>query len=115
VVPVNNGSRPTSDEEEHYENRGTEAWAAVRDILQESFSKHLQGGAASVELPNDERLITQLTQRKFRMTSKGKIALERKEDMKKRGLDSPDRADAVVLSFVTEPAMQYTSQRPAGW
>ncbi|SCW85861.1 hypothetical protein SAMN04487970_10745 [Paenibacillus tianmuensis] len=100
VIPINNGSKPTYDEEEHYDNRGTETWANLRDILQEAFSKHLQGKVVDVELPNDERLITQLTQRKYRMTSKGKIALERKEDMKKRGLDSPDRADAVVLSFV---------------
>lgn len=102
VIPINNGSKPTRNEEEHYENRGTETWADLRDILQESFSKHMQGQPIEVELPNDERLITQLTQRKYRMTSKGKIALERKEDMKKRGLDSPDRADAVVLSFATD-------------
>lgn len=115
VIPVNNGSRPTSDEEEHYENRGTETWATVRDILQECFSKHVQGEPITVQLPNDDRLITQLSQRKYRMTSKGKIALERKEDMKKRGLDSPDRADAVVLSFVTEASMQWSSERIAGW
>ncbi|RJX40884.1 terminase B [Paenibacillus pinisoli] len=99
VTPINNGSKPTHKEEEHYENRGTETWADLRDLLQESFSKHIQGQPVSLELPNDERLVTQLTQRKYRMTSKGKIALERKEDMKKRGLDSPDRADAVVLAF----------------
>ncbi|WP_431785731.1 DEAD/DEAH box helicase family protein [Paenibacillus lactis] len=115
VIPVNNGSKPTDDEIEHYENRGTEAWAVVRDVLQECFSKHLQGEPVSIELPDDERLITQLTQRKYRMTSKGKLALERKEDMKKRGLDSPDRADAVVLSFITEKAVHYTNQRPEGW
>lgn len=115
VIPVNNGSRVTDDGEEHYENRGTESWATIRDLLQESFSKHLQGETASIELPADDRLVTQLTQRKYRMTSKGKLALERKEDMKKRGLDSPDRADAVVLSFVTEPEMMYSNQRPAGW
>jgi len=115
VIPINNGSRPTDDEEEHYENRGTEAWAVLRDVLQDCFSKHLQGEPISVELPNDERLITQLSQRKYRMTSKGKIALERKEDMKKRGLDSPDRADAVVLSFVTDKEMLYSNQRPSGW
>lgn len=86
VIPVNNGSKPTDDEIEHYENRGTEAWAVIRDVLQECFSKHMQGEPVSIELPNDERLITQLTQRKYRMTSKGRLALERKEDMKKRGL-----------------------------
>lgn len=99
AIPVNNGSRPSDDEEEHYENAGTEAWAVVRTLLQECFTKYMQGEPVEIELPNDERLITQLTQRKYRMTSRGKIALERKEDMKKRGLDSPDRADAVVLSF----------------
>lgn len=115
VVPINNGSKATDDEEEHYENRGTETWANVRTLLQENFSKHVQGLPVEVELPDDERLVTQLTQRKYRMTSKGKLALERKEDMKKRGLDSPDRADAVVLSFVEERAMQYSNQRPSGW
>lgn len=99
VIPVNNGARPSRDGEEHYDNLGTECWAMLRNLLQENFSGHLQGGPNGVELPNDERLITQLTQRKYRMTSRGKIALERKEDMKKRGLDSPDRADAVVLAF----------------
>ncbi|QWU17381.1 hypothetical protein SAMN04487895_104233 [Paenibacillus sophorae] len=115
VIPVNNGSKPIDDEQDHYENRGTESWAIMRTVLQEAFSKYLQGEPMGIELPPDERLITQLSQRKYRMTSKGRIALERKEDMKKRGLDSPDRADAVILSFVTEPDMQYSNQRPSGW
>ncbi|GAS82406.1 unknown protein [Paenibacillus amylolyticus] len=37
--------------------------------------------------------------RKYSMTSKGKILLESKKNMKKRGLKSPDRADAYVLTF----------------
>lgn len=103
VIPINNGSSCEGDEADHYENRGTETWASLRDILQECFSKHVQGESIEFELPNDPRLVTQLTQRKYRMTSRGKIALERKEDMKKRGLDSPDRADAVVLACCTVP------------
>lgn len=99
VFPINNGSSPSKNGKEHYENLGTETWADLRDVLQEAFSKHIQGKPVEVELPNDDRLITQLTQRKYRMTSKGKLALERKEEMKRRGIDSPDRADAVVLAF----------------
>ena len=34
----------------------------------------------------------------IRLTSRGKMLLESKEEMKKRGIDSPDRADAVALS-----------------
>ncbi|WP_214659091.1 terminase B [Candidatus Formimonas warabiya] len=99
VVPVNNGGK-SDDEEGHFENKGTESWVVVKEILQQNFSNFVQGQEALVELPNDEKLISQLTTRKYRMTSKGRIALERKEDMKKRGLPSPDRADAVVLSFI---------------
>ncbi len=97
VYPVVNNGK--ADDHEHYENVGTEQWGVLRDILDDNMSKHLQGEPLSVELPDDDKLITQLTTRKYKMTSKGKIALERKEDMKKRGLQSPDRADAVVLSF----------------
>lgn len=98
IVPINNGSK---SEDEHYDNKGTESWATVRELLEENFSGHMQGEELEIELPNDDKLISQLTTRKYHMTSKGKIALERKEDMKKRGLQSPDRADAVVLSFAT--------------
>ena len=96
VIPVNNGERAGDD---HYENKGTESWAILRDLLEENFSNHIKGESSSIELPKDEKLIAELTNRKYRMTSKGKIALEKKEDMKKRGLPSPDRADAVVLAF----------------
>lgn len=97
VIPINNGSKP--DDDEHYENKGTETWADFREVLQENFSQFMQGNEPGIELPNDDKLISQLTTRKYRMTSRGKIALERKEDMKKRGLQSPDRADAVILTF----------------
>lgn len=97
VFPViNNG---TADDAEHYENVGTEQWGVVREILNDDFSNYMTGKETTTRLPNDQKLISQLTTRKYRMTSRGKIALERKEDMKKRGLQSPDRADAVVLSF----------------
>ncbi|MBU5214944.1 DEAD/DEAH box helicase family protein [Heyndrickxia oleronia] len=113
VIPIGNGR--TANDEEHYENRGTEMWASIRDRLQDNFSSYLQGEKASVQLPNDEKLISQLTTRKYKMSSKGRIMLERKEDMKKRGLDSPDRADAVALAFAPEKEMQWSSERPAGW
>jgi phage terminase large subunit len=113
VIPVGNGR--TAIDSDHYDNRGTEIWAAVRDHLKDNLSTFLLGESSTVELPNDDRLLSQLTTRKYRMTSKGKIVLERKEDMKKRGLDSPDRADAVALAFAPSQIMQWSAQRPSGW
>jgi hypothetical protein len=51
------------------------------------------------------------------MTSKGKIMLERKEEMKMRGPYYLDRADAVTLAFAfaTEKEILWTTERPAGW
>lgn len=97
IIPVRNGSR--ADDSEYYENRGTELWALLRDMLEENLSEHIQGSESQIQFPDDEKLVSQLTTRKYKMTSRGRLILERKEDMKKRGLPSPDRADAVVLAF----------------
>ena len=50
-----------------------------------------------IELIKDDKTISQLSNRKYRVNSDGKIELERKEEMKKRGLTSPDRGDALAL------------------
>ena len=44
-------------------------------------------------------LMTQLSNRKYIVNKDGKIELERKEAMKKRGLKSPDMADALALAL----------------
>jgi phage terminase large subunit len=92
-------------EDDHYENLGTEMWGIIRSLLEENMKAYLNGLEPIIELPDDEKLISQLSTRKFKMTSRGRIALERKEDMKKRGLDSPDRADATALAFY-DPSIQ---------
>lgn len=87
VIDCHNGAKAESDEK--YFNWGSESWATLRDYLHDG----------DIQIPNDEDLVGQLTTRKYRVTSKGKIQLESKEEMKKRGLRSPDRADALVLAF----------------
>lgn len=48
--------------------------------------------------PADEELAAQLGSIKYKFTSRGQIQIESKDDMKKRGLPSPDRADALMLT-----------------
>jgi len=48
-------------------------------------------------MPERAELISQLTTRKYGLQPDGKIKLERKEAMKKRGLPSPDEGDALAL------------------
>lgn len=74
---------------EKHINRRTESWFNVR----EKFRKN------EIVIPDDETLIGQLTAPKYKFDLSGRYVLESKDDMKKRGLSSPDRADVVAMLF----------------
>lgn len=105
VVPVNAASRvPESVVDDDgravkacdvYDNLTTYMWAAIKTGL-ENETLYMQA------VSKDNELIAQVTCRKYRLTSRGKIVLESKDDMKKRGVTSPDRADALALSLYKE-------------
>ena len=82
------GKIDNKDAAENYANMGTWLWAKLRDDLQ----------AGNLAFPNDTELVAQLSTRKYALNSKGKIVLESKDAMKKRGIPSPDKGDAVALA-----------------
>ena len=90
IVPVNFASAPPKmgGDVVHYKDMTTYLWAVVRDLLE----------AQSIALENDNELVAQLSVRKYSIVSNGMLQLERKKDMKERGIKSPDRADAVALA-----------------
>lgn len=53
----------------------------------------------SCTMPNDEALISELTNVTYSFTVTGKFVAERKQEMKDRGVPSPDLADAFLLTF----------------
>lgn len=63
-------------------------WGLAKDWLKE-------GGKIE---PNDQ-ILEDLTGVETKPTLDGKIQLESKQDMKKRGLPSPNTADALALTF----------------
>lgn len=77
------------DDPIEYENSTGLMWGAVRLALYEHRLK----------LWENDQQISQLSNRKYIVNSKGKIELERKEAMKKRGLHSPDMGDALALAM----------------
>lgn len=56
-----------------------------------------------IDIENDAELISQLSNIKYKINSRGQIQIESKEDMKKRGLPSPDKADTLMLTFAKKP------------
>lgn len=75
-----------------FANKRAEMWNLMKQWL-------TSGGA----IPNDPTLATDLTSPEAYVVAvgpnAGKIILESKDDMKKRGLASPNRADALALTF----------------
>lgn len=53
--------------------------------------------------PADEQLAAELASLRFMFDPRGRIRIESKDDMRARGLSSPDRADALMLAFATHP------------
>lgn len=84
---ANNSDRGDS-KGERYANKAAEMWGSMRAWLK-------AGGA----IPDDPELYDELTGREYGYVRDLEIALEKKTDMKRRGLSSPDIADALALTF----------------
>ena len=97
---------------ERFANLKAELWWTMRDRLQKTFEHWLfltaqeDGREHPLEdlllLPDDDALATELSSPTWNMKAGGKIAVESKEQLAARGVKSPDRAEAVSLTFVPE-------------
>jgi len=83
-IEVQFGSRPTNS---RYRAKGDEIWGRMRT------------GLDKICLPRNNQIRDELTQRQYGFTDNGKIKLESKLDIKKRGGESPDIADALALTY----------------
>lgn len=89
-IPVYFGGASLSPK---YANKRAQMWGELLEWL--------KLGAA---IPDDPDIFTDLTAPEYFMTLKGQVQLEKKEDMKKRGLASPDLADGLALTFAEQVA-----------
>jgi len=92
IERVHNGS---AAREKHYANRAAEMWY--------EGAKKLENGRVILDGPADDVLDAQLTERRGFTDSAGRLHVEPKDEMKARGLDSPDRADA-LFGAIDDPA-----------
>ena len=74
--------------DEYYANKRAEMWSEMKKWLQE-------GGTVE----NKQEIMTDLTGPEAAINRRGKLQLESKDDMKRRGLASPNYADALALTF----------------
>jgi hypothetical protein len=84
-----------------YKNKRAEMWGLTRRWITDEGG-WLDAGKYADHLRDD------LTGPEYQYDMQGRLQLERKEDMKKRGLASPDFGDALALTFampVASPAI----------
>lgn len=79
----------TPIDQHQYANLKSEAYFEVR----EHFKRGLVSGLA------DEECQAQLSTLQYRETDRGLTAIETKDDARKRGVPSPDRAESLIMAF----------------
>jgi hypothetical protein len=90
VVRVNVGEAPTSE-------KAKRRFANLRAQVFWSFREWAADGMVSGL--SDRTALAQLAGIRYEHDSRGRIVIEKKDDARKRGVKSPDRAEAVVLAF----------------
>ena len=85
VQEVNFGEKAT---DKKYANMRAQCWGNLRDALEDG-----------IRLPDDYDLRQDLIGLEYAYNVRNQIQLEKKEDAKKRGIASPDLADALALTY----------------
>lgn len=80
-----------------------EAWWSLRSLF--------EAGLVDID-PDDDELAAQLQAPRWWREPSGRMRLEPKDAMAKRGVASPDRADAVVMSFLRPVAIVEEDEPP---
>lgn len=86
VVAVNAGSKPLNP---IYFNKRAEMWGEFKAWLQEY----------PVQIPDSDSLHADICGIRYTFDSNSRLIMEKKADMKKRGIRSPDESDALCLTF----------------
>ena len=114
IVPVNVAER--AHDSNKFVSQKAEMWWTMRQLIQPD-----ETGMQGVMLDVDRKTIAQLTGPTYKTNSSGKIQIESKVDMKRRGLNSPDRAEALLLALFEPPEKTIPNVAPlsitqtSGW
>ena len=87
LVAVNAGNTPL--DQKRYINKRAEMWGQMHEWLREP----------PCQIPDIDSLHADLCGLTYKFDSKSRLVLEKKEDAKKRGIRSPDEAEALALTF----------------
>jgi hypothetical protein len=99
IVGVVVGKKARDDKK--FSNQRAEMWWNMRTLIEPG---NQAGG--QLRLKVDNRELVQLNGPKFSSDSTARIKIEKKDEMKKRGIHSPDRAEAILLALYEPPGSE---------
>ena len=76
---------------EHYANLRAEGYWTLRQLFMDG----------DIVVPSDNDLVGQLAGLRYTFNSLGRVVMESKEEMRRRGVPSPDKADALMMAFLS--------------
>ncbi len=80
----------SADNKETYGNKRAELWAEMKEWLM---------GEIPVQIPDSDELHSDLCSLGYKHRSNGQLLIESKDELRARGMPSPDYADALMLTF----------------
>jgi len=92
---------------ERFSNQKAEMWWTARELLQPD-----ENGEQQIALDIDRVTASQLAAPSYRSNASGRLQIEGKEEMKKRGIGSPDRAEALLLAMFEPPQTEIPDVAP---
>lgn len=109
IIGVNVAEKPRDSAK--FANQRAEMWWNLRSLIQPAAGGE-HAGEGEVHLDIDMKVLKQLNGPEYTTSSSGKIQIEKKSDMKKRGVGSPDRAEALLLAYFEPPVKKKTTAIP---
>ena len=94
---------------DRFANQRAEMWWTAREALQPD-----EDGYQDLALEIDHTTMMQLAAPSYRANSSGRLQIESKADMSKRGIGSPDRAEALLLALFEPPRWEPVIAAPMG-
>jgi len=81
-----------------YKNKRAEIYFNLKRLL------------SDLSIPDDEKLRSQMASIRYRMFSDGRVMIESKDEMRKRGLPSPNRLDGLAIACAEEARLTFAEQ-----
>lgn len=93
----------SANDKDKFRNLRAELWHDMRDWLSQEMP---------VEIPDSDELQGDLTGLGYKYDSSGRLLIESKDDLRKRGMKSPDTADSLAMTFYVGDYLSGGGYRP---